>query len=106
MKLAREIVTMYHGEGFSKKAEENFIATFQKGGVSKDATEVRVKKGTTLFIAVKEVVQSKNELRRLVENGAVSEVGGEKITDFNFLIDRDITLKIGKRRFVKIHVQK
>ena len=30
MKLAYEIVKIYHGEKEAKKAEENFVKTFQK----------------------------------------------------------------------------
>ena len=106
MQLAREIVTLYRGETAAKKAEENFVSTFREGGVSEEAVEVKVAKGTALHVAVKDIVGSKTQLRRLVADGAVSEVGGEKITDFNFTVDKDITVKIGKRRFVKIKVQK
>lgn len=108
MRLAREIVTIYHGERGAKKAEENFIKTFSDGGVSEDADEVTVEKNTALSDTVMQVeglVKSKSDLRRLVENRAVSGMKGEKINDINFKIEKDITLKIGKRRFLKVKVK-
>jgi tyrosyl-tRNA synthetase len=105
MRLAREIVTIYHGEKKAKSAEDNFTNTFSGGGVPEDVDEVCVKENATLYYAVRGFVKSKSELRRLVEGGAVSEMNGEKITDPNFVITRDVTLKIGKRRFLKVKVK-
>lgn len=106
MELARIIVELYHGKETAEKAQDNFISTFKEGGVSEDATEVTIKKETSLYNVVKNEVSSKTELRRLVKEGAVSIIGGEKINDFNFIIDKDITLKIGKHRFVKVKISK
>jgi tyrosyl-tRNA synthetase len=54
---------------------------------------------------VEGLVKSKSDLRRLVDAGAVAEVGGEVIKDINFEIQKDTTLKIGKRRFLKVKVK-
>ncbi len=104
-RLAGEIVSIYHGKNSAQKAKENFENTFASGGVSEDAQEVTVAKGTPLYDVVSGLVESKTELRRLVESGAVSEMDGNKITDINFKIGKDTTLKIGKRRFLKIKVK-
>ena len=108
MRLAREIVAIYHSAEKAKSAEENFTNTFSSGGVSEDADEVSIGKGSTLPDAVMQVenlVKSKTYLRRLVDAGAVTEVGGETVRDFDFKITKDTTLKIGKRRFLKIRVK-
>lgn len=108
MRLAREIVTIYHGEGKAKSAEENFTNTFSGGGVPEDADEIAVSKNTTLTDAVMQVeglVKSKSDLRRLVDAGAVADVEGEVVKDINLEIQKDTTLKIGKRRFLKIKVK-
>jgi len=105
VRLAGEIVSIYHGKNSAQKAKENFENTFASGGVSEDAQEVTVAKGTPLYDVVSGLVESKTELRRLVESGAVSEMDGNKITDINFKIGKDTTLKIGKRRFLKIKVK-
>ena len=105
--LAREIVKVYHGEEKAKKAEENFIATFKKGGIPEDVQEIKAEKGSALSSAVvlNKIVPSNTEFRRLITAGAISDMKtGEKITDPNFKIESEIVLKIGKKTFVKITV--
>lgn len=96
MRLAREIVALYHGADAADAAEADWSSTFSEGGVPEDARVVAPGK-------LRDIVQdiSMSELRRLVEQGAVSYVGGEKITS----IDQDITagaVRIGKHRFIKV----
>lgn len=105
MKLAREIVSIYHGKERGEVAQENFISTFSKGKVPEDIEEVSVTKGISLYDAISGLVESKSDLRRLVESEAVREMGGDTITDINFKIEKDITIKIGKRRFLKVKVK-
>jgi tyrosyl-tRNA synthetase len=96
MRLAREIVSMYHSTDAAEKAEADWQNTFSEGGAPEDAPTVPPGKLRDL---VKDV--STSELRRLVEQGAVSYVGGDKITS----IDADIasgTIRIGKHRFLKV----
>jgi len=105
MKLAFELVRFYHSEKDAKKAEKNFIETFQKGGLPEDIEQVKTQKGKNLIdlLVENKIVASKSDFRRLISENAVSNaVSGEKITDVNYKIDSDITLKIGKKRFVKI----
>jgi len=45
MRLAREIVVIYHGEDKAEQAEQNFIKTFQKGGLPEDLEEIIVQQG-------------------------------------------------------------
>lgn len=108
IRLAGEIVSIYHGDETARKAKENFINTFSGDGVSEDADKVTVMAGAPLCEAVLlagGLVKSKTDLRRLVAAGAVSEIGGDKIADIDFKIKKDIMLKIGKRRFLKIKVK-
>jgi tyrosyl-tRNA synthetase len=107
MRLAKEIVTIYHGEAKAKKAEENFIETFKKGGVPENIEEIKAENSKLLseVLLGAKVVDSKSDFRRLVLEGAVSDaVSGEKITDPNYKIGKGITLRVGKKRFVKIAV--
>ncbi|MDP6387902.1 MAG: tyrosine--tRNA ligase [Candidatus Pacebacteria bacterium] len=105
MKLAGEIVSIYHGKDSAEKAKNNFIKTFSDGGVSEDAEEIEVEKGIPLYDAVSKLVESKTDLRRLVEAGAVTEIGGSIINDINFKIEKNTTIKIGKKRFLKVKVK-
>jgi len=105
MRLAKEIVTIYHGAEKAQKAEENFIETFKKGGVPEDIQEIKGENGKLLseVLLGAKIVESKSDFRRLVLEGAVSDaVSGEKITDPNYKIEKAITLRVGKKRFVRI----
>jgi tyrosyl-tRNA synthetase len=102
--LAEEIVAMYHGRDEAVRARENFIATFQKKEIPDEIEEVTAQKGELLVdvLVRAEVVSSKTDFRRLVEEGAVKNLSPEeKITDLKTLATQG-TYKIGKRRFVKI----
>ncbi len=101
MKLAEEIVRMYHGEEKAKDAERNFIETFQKGGVPDDILEIKPNYIESMLQAG--VVASKTELHRLLEAGGVRDAeSGEKFTEIPLLVESPRVLKIGKRRFVKL----
>lgn len=108
MRLAREIVTMYHNADEAAKAEDQFTHTFSEGGIPSDIQEVQVQKDTPLVDVLMQtgVVVSKTEWRRLVEDGAVMlpEKENEKITDPNFTPSESLVVKVGKRRFLKITI--
>jgi tyrosyl-tRNA synthetase len=91
MRLAREIVSIYHGEKAASEAEEGFVETFSKGGVPKDIETVQAKEGTPLVdILVKHgLVSSKAEFRRLEEAGAIREI-------------ENGVYRVGKHRFIRI----
>ena len=103
MRLAREIVTLYHDANAAQKAEKKFVSTFQKGAVPEEVDEVVRREGETYADALVRlsVVASKGELSRLLSAGAVSDAQtGEK---YDKLPEASgATLKIGKRRFVKL----
>ncbi len=104
LELASEIVSMYHGIDASREARRNFENTFSKGEIP-DHVEVIHKKGllTVLDVLVQnKVVSSNSELRRLVEQGAVTNLTlKKKILNFNEAAEEGI-YRIGKHRFVKI----
>jgi len=104
--LAKEIVTMYHGPAAAKQAEEFFINTFSKKEIPDDIEEIKAERGMKLadFLAENNIVKSKSDFRRLVEEGAVAWLPEEKITDPNYCLDKGGVMKIGKKRFVKINI--
>jgi len=104
-RAAKEITVLFHGENIAKQAEEAFVGTFQKKEVPADIAEITAAKDAFLAdVLVKEgLVSSKSEFRRLVEAGAIESMDtNENITDSNITVTNGMTLKIGKRRFVKI----
>lgn len=97
MRLARELVTMYHGATAAETAERAWVSTFSKGEVPQDVPTATPGKLRDIISDI-----STSELRRLVEQGAVSYVeSGDKITSIEAEIVSG-TLRIGKHRFVKI----
>ncbi len=105
MILAEEIVTMYHNEKLATLAKNNFVETFQKGGVPDDVPEVLGADGDLFSdLALKAgAVESKTEWKRLVEDGAVSFEDGTQIKDYKE-IAKSCILKIGKRRFLRVRL--
>jgi tyrosyl-tRNA synthetase len=106
MRLARQIVAIYHGEKSAEAAEKAFVETFQKGKLPDDVSVYKVepKTGIADALVAAGIVVSKNEVRRLIEEGAVTEWEGEKVTDPFMTIDHTITLKVGKRRFITLEI--
>lgn len=104
MRLAREIVTMYHSKEAAEAAEKSFTTTFSDGGVPTDVPEVTVMVETTYLEALASLGESNSELRRLAEAGAISVVGGEVIKSLTTSV-KSGTLRIGKHRFLKITIK-
>ncbi len=103
MRLARELVTMYHSADAAQKAQDDWQNTFSEGGVPDEVPEVFVFSGTKYLETLADALhESKSEIRRLIDAGAVSEVGGEKVTDVDAVITRPQSLRIGKHRFLNI----
>ncbi len=95
MRLAREIVAMYHDAAAAQKAEADWQNTFSQGGVPANIPTVAAGKLRDIVDGV-----SMSELRRLVDAGAVSYVeSGEKVPS----IDAEVkgVIRIGKHRFLK-----
>lgn len=109
MKLAREIVTLYHSKSEANKAEKNFIHTFQKKEIPENIQEYTVEKNSKLVdvFLEKNIVASKSSWRRLVEGGGVHNITDTEektITDIDTVIEEKMCIRIGKRKFVKIKV--
>jgi tyrosyl-tRNA synthetase len=104
MRLATEIVSLYHGAKDAKEAEENWNKTFSQGGVPDDVLTLTAAADALLvdILLAEKIIESKTDWRRLVENGAVTNMqSGEKITEEKIKATTG-TYKIGKKRFVKI----
>lgn len=102
MRLAREIVTLYHGEKKAREAEENFSRAFSRHEMPETAEHITVRKGAPLIEALALSGLSKSEARRLIAMGAVERIGGEKITDPHLSLAGETHLKVGKKRFLSI----
>lgn len=106
VRLAKEIVALYHGADEAAKAEEYFVNTFSKGEIPENIAEAKVEAGMKLVDLIVSLgfAGSKGDARRKIEQGGV-ELDGEKITDPNFSFVASHSgnvLKVGKKDFVKI----
>ena len=107
-RLARELVALYHNEQTAAAAEEEFDRIYVQKLLPDEVPEVSLSlKDPTIgiipLLTQTEMVSSKSDARRMIEQGGVS-VDGERISDINAAIslDKPIVLKVGKRRFVRI----
>lgn len=106
IKLAFEIVKLYHAEKEAQKAQEEFERVHQKGELPSEMPEwqaIEKEYDILTLLAESEIVPSKSEARRLVENGAV-EVNGKKILSWqdNIKTGDTAVVQVGKRKFVKV----
>ena len=100
--LAQKIVEMFHSQGDGEKARSGFESTFSQHQIPTDIPEVVIISGTKLLdlLMVAKMIVSKNEGRRLLNEGAVS-FEGNVISDENWLPSQGV-LKVGKRRFLRL----
>jgi tyrosyl-tRNA synthetase len=104
MRLAREIVTIYHGKENAQKTEMNFVDMFQKNEIPNDIEVVSVSTDSLLIdvLLKNEFVSSKTEFRRLVSEHAITNLDtNEKISDVQVKAIPGV-YRIGKKRFCKI----
>lgn len=102
MELAKQIVAEYHGQSLAQKAEEDFVSKFQKNEIP-DEVESVIATGTLAdTLVAKGIVESKSEWRRLVEQGAVTNLTTNTKIEDPALIASPAVYKIGKHRFIKI----
>lgn len=105
MRLAREIVSIYHGEEAAKKAEVAFVNTFQQKLLPESFKKVFGTKGEALgeILVREQVVPSKSEFRRLIESGSIKELPSEeRINDPHFSVGENLKIKVGKRKFIEV----
>lgn len=102
MRLAREIVTMYHSAANAKAAEAEFENVFKDKGVPDDIPQYKAKKGEPLIdaLAASGIVASKSEARRLIEQGGVKH-DDKPVTSVDAKVEEGIW-KVGKRKFINI----
>ena len=103
LKLASEIVRLYHGEAAANKEKDNFLNVFSGDGVPADIETAKLDSTLPLFklITALKLSPSNGESRRLIAQNAVS-LDGEVLTDENLLLKKTGVLKVGKRRFIKL----
>ncbi|MDR3476657.1 MAG: tyrosine--tRNA ligase [Gammaproteobacteria bacterium] len=107
-RLAQEIVERFHGKEEAVRAQENFVAQFQKGVLPEDMPEIKLTVGDSgmqIANVIKSagLTSSTSEAIRMLDQGAV-KVDGEKITEREFIMHsgKNFIMQVGKRRFAKV----
>ena len=110
-RLAREIVTQLYSTKVAAEAEEQFSRVVQKKEVPDGIPEHSLSFDTLRFstgevdvrqlLIATELVNSTSEASRLINQGAV-EIGGKKVTRYQFQVSSGSVVKVGKHRFVKV----
>jgi tyrosyl-tRNA synthetase len=108
-RLGFEIVKMYHGEKLAKQAEENFNKTFRDKQIPTDIEVFetsRVNYPILDLLFDSKLAESKSDAKRVVEGGGVT-INNTKITDWKteVMLENDMVIQFGKRKFVKIKVK-
>lgn len=103
MKLAYEIVSIYHSEQAAEHAQQEFIRVFQKGDQPDDMPEYQLKMGQSVLDVLVEgdLVQSKSQGRRMIDQNAV-RLDGETLSDPTQPFPHPGVLQVGKRRFLRV----
>ena len=102
MTLAWEIVKQFHGVEKADTAKSDFNKIFSQGLIPEDVGEYSIRKGKKTLgdiLVDAQLVDSKRDFTRLLKEGAIS-FEGNKIEE-NWVIQKG-TLKVGKRRFLKL----
>lgn len=112
MRLAREIVTLYHGKSAAESAEKEFQSVFSDKQQPTDMPTLKAKKGSLLLDVLLEhkLIASKSEGRRLIEQGGIT-FNDQPVTSPDLKVGEGLTpedmaqgvvVKVGKRKFGKI----
>lgn len=114
MRLAREIITLYHDANAAKEAEENFITVFQQKALPTQIEETELsseyltegKIWLPKLLQLLKLAPSTSEARRLVEQGSVkiNEMKIDKQVKDVEIKTGDI-IQVGKRKFAKIRLK-
>jgi tyrosyl-tRNA synthetase len=111
MRLAREVIAGFQGDEAARKAADHFQRIFRDRQAPQEAPVSRVpldgtKKLTALLVEL-QLVASKNEAIRLIEQGGV-EIDGARVDDARRDIDLsqpgEFLLRAGKKKFARVVV--
>jgi tyrosyl-tRNA synthetase len=112
MRLAEEVVSVFHGANASRKASENFQRVFRDRQAPVEAPVTKISRGPakklTALLVELGLVSSKSEAERLIKQGGV-EINEQRVDDFRKDVDLtqrgEFLLRAGKKKFLRIVVE-
>ena len=103
MRLAREIVEIFYGNGDAQLAEEAFVRLFQHKESPEEMEEYALKPGASVteVLLATGLAASRSEAKRLIEQKGI-RLDGEPLDRGDMPFPHTGVLQAGKRRFVRI----
>ena len=106
MRLAREIVTLYHNKKKALEAEKEFTEIFSNKGLPENIELRCLSKNKWNIVELlfeDQLTTSKGEARRLIEGGGV-KIDGNKVASISEELDisKEKLIQAGKRKFLKV----
>lgn len=109
-RLAREIVSFYHGKKAAKISEEEFNKVFREKKFPSKIPVFTTSKNIYSFIDLlfdSKLVSSKSEAKRIISQGGV-KINGDVKKDWKTKIElkKGMVIQVGKRKFLKINIKR
>jgi len=104
MRLAVEIISTFHSPEAAGQAMERFKLVYSKRDIPDDIPEIKTDEGDIWlpkFLSENGIVDSTNEGRRMIKQGAI-KVNGEKFEQEDLYLKAGMVIQVGKRKFIKI----
>ncbi len=106
MRLAHNIVTIFHGEAGAARGEEHFKTVFQRQELpDMDTHKVTGEQKIVDIVAELGMARSKSAAKRLIKGGGI-RLDGEKLDDIDATVALDdgdeAVLQVGKRKFIRL----
>jgi tyrosyl-tRNA synthetase len=105
VRLAKEIVSMYHNSAAADLAASEFGRVFKEGGVPDDMPTFKISGDRNIvdLLELCKLIESRADGKRMIKQGAV-KVNDKKINDISATIhlEKDMIVQVGKRKFAKI----
>ncbi|MDR2426278.1 MAG: tyrosine--tRNA ligase [Endomicrobium sp.] len=105
MFLAEEITERYYGSSAAFAARKGFEKIFAKKDIPDEIEEYNLKASVVKLsdlLAESAMVSSKNEARRLIEQGGIKIDSQKVVGDFEIKMEKPFIIQAGKRKFKKI----
>ncbi|MGB9867318.1 MAG: tyrosine--tRNA ligase [Bacillota bacterium] len=113
MRLAYEVVRLYHGEEAADRAQQEFVRVFRQREVPEDVPVVKIapeqlrdgKMSIVALLTFAGMAPSNSEARRLIAQGGV-RLDGLKVCDDKAMVEvrEGMLVKVGKRKFARLTV--
>ena len=103
--LGRSLVELYYNKDLALQAEQHFDQVIVNKDNPDAMSEFSLKKDMKIIEVLhsSDLVSSKSEARRLLNQGAI-RIEGEKVSDMDMILSNgtEYIIKVGKRRFLKV----